>query len=278
MLPTLNIIGAGQVGRSLGRLFYLHGVFKIGHVVSRTQSNVDAAVRFIGQGTPTTAISDLKPTAVTLICVPDDEIIKTAEALYRTHTVQRGSLIFHCSGSKPSSDLKSVPNFPNELGLVLASVHPVRSFANPEEVSQDFRGTNCCIEGDEGAQSILVPAFEKLGANIVHIQSERKLLYHAGSVFASNFLVTLLDTAMQAYTAAGIAPEVAIELAKGLSQKTLQNVFQLGAASALTGPIKRGDFDTVLRQNDVVEEWDEMRGKLYSAFIDPTAQLAGRQK
>jgi len=111
----------------------------------------------------------------------------------------------------------------------------------------------------------------------VPIDASAKTVYHAAAVFASNYLVTVLDAALRAYQAAGIPEPVARRMAQPLATESMANVFRLGAAAALSGPIARGDLATVARQQDAVERWDADTGALYRALVGPTVELA-RQK
>jgi predicted short-subunit dehydrogenase-like oxidoreductase (DUF2520 family) len=160
----------------------------------------------------------------------------------------------------------------------VASVHPVRSFADPEAVAATFAGTFCGIEGDAGALAVLGPAFEAIGARLVAIDPAAKTVYHAAAVFASNYLVTVLDAALRAWQAAGVPEEVARELARPLATETLANVLRMGPAAALSGPVARGDFATVARQQEALARWDSPTGDLYRALVAPTAELARRKR
>jgi predicted short-subunit dehydrogenase-like oxidoreductase (DUF2520 family) len=122
-----------------------------------------------------------------------------------------------------------------------------------------------------------VPALQAIGARPVPIDPAAKTVYHAAAVFASNYLVTVLDAALRAYVAAGIPEDVARELARPLAQESLDNVFRLGAAPALSGPIARGDLVTVRRQQDAVTAWDAATGALYAALV-PAALAARKQR
>lgn len=164
----------------------------------------------------------------------------------------------------------------HDLKLHVASVHPVRSFADPMSVCNNFVGTICSAEGDQQALAILTPAFTAIGAKMVTIDPDNKLLYHAASVFASNYLVTLMDTAISAYCAAGIDQQLAQQMAKSLASNSLENAFAIGTQKALTGPIKRGDMQMVMAQAERVQQWDAVQGNLYQAFIQPTLGLAQR--
>jgi predicted short-subunit dehydrogenase-like oxidoreductase (DUF2520 family) len=272
MASTLNIVGAGHVGRALGRLFFTHGVFSIQDVLTRSAGSAQAAVAFIGAGRAAGAIDALRPADVWMLAVSDDRIGAVAQGLAAGCDL-KGAVVFHCSGAKASSELDAL----RAAGAFVASVHPVRSFADPEQVAAAFDGTFCGVEGDAQALALLVPAFEAIGARVVSIDASAKTVYHAASVFASNYLTTVLDAALRAYQAAGIPAEVARELARPLATETLANVFRLGPETALSGPIARGDTATVARQQAAVSAWDPATGALYEALASATWALAGRK-
>jgi predicted short-subunit dehydrogenase-like oxidoreductase (DUF2520 family) len=270
---TLNIVGAGHVGRALGRLFAARGVFEVQDVLTRSEASARDAVAFIGAGRALHEIADLRRAQVWMLAVSDDQIAPACAALAQAGLLD-GAAVFHCSGAKGSGELRAA----QDAGAQAASVHPVRSFADPAAVAAAFDSTFCGIEGDAGALALLSPAFEAIGARLVPIDAAAKTVYHAASVFASNYLVTVLDAALRAYQAAGIAPEVALELAKPLATETLANVLRLGPAAALSGPIARGDTATVERQQAAVTQWDPATGALYAALAEATAGLARRKR
>jgi len=269
---TLNIVGAGHVGRALGRVFAARGVYAVQDVLTRSQAGARAAVDFIGAGAPVDAIGWMRPAAVWMLAVSDDRIADVAAALARAHDLT-GAVVFHCSGAKASSELAPL----RDAGAAVASVHPVRSFADPAAVASTFEDTWCGVEGDAAALAQLVPSFEAAGARIVAIDAAAKTVYHAAAVFASNYLTTVLDAALRAYQAAGIPEAVARQLAGPLVSETLANVLRLGAPQALSGPIARGDEATVARQQAAVDAWDPASGRLYAALAEATRDLAGRK-
>jgi predicted short-subunit dehydrogenase-like oxidoreductase (DUF2520 family) len=274
LTKSLNIIGAGKVGRVLGRQFSQHQVFHLGQVCNRTLASALEAVQFIGAGEAISDMAQLQPADIIMLTVPDDQIQASCAALLERGLLLPGSVLFHCSGAKASTELAAA----SALGVHVASLHPVRSFADPAVLAANFSGSICSIEGDAAALVILTAALDAIDVKVVEIQAENKLLYHAGSVFASNYLVTLMETALQAYQAAGIPRETALAMAQPLASLSLENVFKLGTAAALTGPIARGDMQTVGLQQQVVQRWDKAAGDLYQAFIAPTIELAARKK
>ena len=273
MAPSLNIVGAGHVGRVLGRLFHQHGVFTLQDVLTRSITSAQDAVAFIGAGRALAQAAELRPAQVWMLAVGDDQIAPVCAALAGSGLL-KGATVFHCSGAKASNELQAA----RDAGARVASVHPVRSFADPAAVAAAFDGTWCGVEGDADALALLSPACEAIGARLVAIDAAAKTVYHAASVFASNYLVTVLDAALRAYVAAGVPPEVARELARPLASETLANVFTLGAPGALSGPIARGDFATVARQHAALQDWDAPTAALYETLVTATTALAERKR
>jgi predicted short-subunit dehydrogenase-like oxidoreductase (DUF2520 family) len=268
---TLNIIGCGKVGKVLGRLWTAHQCFEVQDVLTRSPDSARRAVEFIGAGRPLDDYAALRPADVCLVGVPDDRIADCARQLFEAGGLHPGGVAFHCSGALPSTIL-------HRDGVAAASVHPIRSFADPEQVARDFAGTWGGIEGETPAVEVLKDAFTAIGARTVAIDAGFKSVYHAAAVFASNYLVTLLDTAVESYARAGIPREVALELMEPLVRGTVDNVFRLGTTEALTGPIARGDVATTVRQYRAVRAWDKQRGDLYKRLGKLTAVIAARRK
>ncbi len=271
MALALNLIGAGNVGRVLARLFNASGQLQVQDVLTRSLAGAQQAVGFIGAGRACAALADMAPAAVWLLAVGDDQIEPACAALAERHDLA-DALVFHCSGARASDALHAA----SARGAACASVHPIRSFADAHQVAGHFGGTFCGIEGDARACTVLTAAFEAIGAQLVPIDAGAKTVYHAASVFASNYLVTLLDAALRAYQAAGIPEPTARQLCMPLASETLANVFRLGPERALTGPIARGDLLTVARQQAALDSWQAASGALYAALAQATLALAQR--
>ena len=269
----LNIIGAGHVGQVLGHLLSKLAGWEVQNVCNRTLHSSEQAVAFIGSGRPVANWHDLHHADITLLSVADDQIIPCCDLLARRY-LDPDCLIFHCSGALPSHVMASA----RACGSMLASVHPIRSFADPAEVLTHFNGTFCGVEGDAAALAYLEPALHAIGARCVVIDPNAKTLYHAAAVFACNYLNTLVDIALQTYVASGISEAQAKELAQPLIQQTLNNIFRLGPAQSLSGPVARGDWATVERQHQAVTAWNPAFGQIYRLFAEQTTQLAARKK
>lgn len=232
---SLNIIGAGKLGKTLGYL--LKDKLHIKNILNRSQFSANAARDFIGAGDALTHYADLTPADIYLIAVPDTQISLACLALVDTQILKPGDIVFHCSGLL-SSDLL-IPA--QAAGASIASLHPNKSFAKPENSITDFAGTFCALEGDPAATDCLTKIFTALGAIIFPLEKENKEIYHAASTIASNYLVTLSSIAFSCYKKAGLSDEIAKSIANNLMQGTLENLMKLSHQQALTGAIQRGD-------------------------------------
>lgn len=271
-MPTLSFVGCGKLGRSLGHLFHRHGVFAPRQILTRHSASAADAARFIGAGQAITDPEDLMPADVFMLAVPDAALEETAERLSRSHVLDNRTTVFHCSGAQSSALLAPCA----EQGAHIASVHPLLSFADPIQVVRDFH-CHCSIEGDAAAVSMLSLAFGQIGAQVVQIPTEAKLRYHASAVIASNYLVTLMEQALQTIEGAGLTREQGRELLLPLMHQTLGNLDRLEPKDALTGPVARGDWALVEAQQNALDEIDPSLGCFYMVLAKATARLAGKQ-
>ncbi len=271
--PSLCIIGAGRVASALGRVLTGGGQVRLADVLARSAASAQAAVGFIGAGRPVSAFADLQAADFYLLAVPDDQIASCCAQLVACGVLRAGAVVFHCSGALAADVLAAA----REAGAAVASLHPVRSFADPTSVAGNFAGTCCGIEGDRAATELLRTLFEAAGARLMPIDAAQKTLYHAAAVFASNYVVTLIDVAMQTYGKAGVAPAMALQMIAPLLRETADNAFRLGPQAALTGPVARGDTATVARQQAALAAWHPAHAALYAQLAEATAALAARK-
>jgi predicted short-subunit dehydrogenase-like oxidoreductase (DUF2520 family) len=271
-MRTLNIIGSGRVGRACGRLWSRAGVFGIQDVLTRSRDSAAEAVRFIGAGHAVGGLAEMRDADVWMIATRDDAIAASCDTLAASGKLAPDDIVFHVSGATPSTALKSAA----ERGALTASVHPLKTFPDPELAAQGFAGTYCGAEGHADALGVLKPAFEKIGATVFEITAELKPIYHAGGVFSCNYLAALVEAAVRAHEKAGIPRAASLKALEPLVRETVDAVFDKGPARALTGPISRGDVATVKRQLALVEQWDSSMGALYRDLGLIAVQLAER--
>jgi predicted short-subunit dehydrogenase-like oxidoreductase (DUF2520 family) len=182
---------------------------------------------------------------VIFITTPDDAIERTCSQIINNNGLKMNTIVYHCSGSLPSSILQSAINAGHSVG----SFHPLQSFSNKHLSPNPFENIYVSVEGMKAAVEQGRIFANGLGAHFTEITTDGKTLYHAAAVVASNYLVTLLDMARQLNIVAGVPENIALTILKPLIQGTLNNIENEGISKALTGPISRGDIHTI--QNHV---------------------------
>lgn len=273
MDSRLNIIGPGRVGRTLGRLLQQSGRHAVQDVLSAELATAEQAVAFIGAGRAVRSLDELRAAELWLLTPPDAAIGPVAAALAAAGRLRGGDIVFHCSGAQPSTILAPLAT----VGARIASVHPLKSFADPGIAVKTFAGTHCAAEGDATALAVLRPLFEALGAKVSVIDAAGKTLYHAASVLVCNDLTALMEAGLRTYEKAGLDRAAAQAMMEPLVRETVGNVFALGTVHALTGPVARGDAGVVARQLAALEALDPRIAAAYRALNALALDLARQQ-
>ena len=269
----MNIIGSGKLGRTLARLFYEAGHVQIGGIYNRNPESSQSALNFIGDGTISAALEVMPNADFWLIATPDDAIQDCSKQLAQLNKAWCNTIVFHTSGLKTSAELSALKS----SGSAIASIHPAHSFANPEQSLSTFKNTVCALEGDTQALQKITPLLEAIHAQTTHIQPEAKALYHAATVIASNYLVTLNEVSNALLAKAGFNEQLSTAVLAPLMTQTLKNTLETGAKNALTGPIARGDQQTIKTHLEALKrDLPEYTG-LYKTLGEKTLQLAKKQ-
>lgn len=278
--PLINIIGAGQLGQTLARLWQDQDLLQIQQVLTQSYDSALNACQFIGSGIPCRQMSDLKPAALWLIAAPDQKLTPIIEKLATYPLIKPEDIVFHCSGALSSEILAPL----KRQGALTASVHPIHSFASPSSSIQSFKGSHCAVEGSEQALKTLTPLFENIGGQNFRLDSHKKSLYHAGSVMACNYLVSLLEASRETFALAGIDAQTSNALIAPLVQQTTENLLGTNkngahqggqsAADVLTGPIARGDHAVVAQQLLLLSETEPELADIYRCLGRKTLQIA----
>jgi predicted short-subunit dehydrogenase-like oxidoreductase (DUF2520 family) len=254
----LAIVGAGRVGRTLGRLAKRAG-YAIGPVVCRTRARAEEACAFIGAGEPGTEPAGA---ALTLLCVPDAEIPATAARL----RAPAGAVVAHTCAAYGADRLRPL--------RPAGAMHPLRSFADPAGAAERFAGTWCAVDGDPEAVDALDAFARAIGGTPFRVRTDRKALYHAGAVFASNYVVAVLEAALRLLEASGVARDTGLRALESLARGAVDNVAASGIPGALTGPLERGDLETVKRHVQALAEQAPDLAPLYGALGRLTVEVA----
>ncbi len=269
-MKTLNVIGAGRVGKTLGRLFQAAGIFQVQGVLARSEASAQQAAQFIGAGQACQNLASLPPADVWLLALPDAHIAAVALELAVLDVSNRPALAFHCSGALGSDQLAPLA----EHGWQVASAHPLLSFARPELALAQFAGTPCALEGDAPALHLLEWALTQIGGQCFAVAAQDKLLYHAAAVFATNFLPVLQDLAEQLWQHSGMPTVLIQHMRATLLHNAVNNIVALGPKAALTGPAARGDLALVAAQAQALDQWDTQAGAAYQALSQLAVKLS----
>lgn len=269
-MKTLNIVGCGRAARTLARLWSDQGSLQVQDVLTRSAASAAEACAFIGAGRPVDPLGRMRPADFWMLGVPDGAIVPAAERLASSGALRDGDAVFHLSGFTASTALAAAAR----AGARTASAHPVLSFADPACAIAQFAGVLVGVEGEARLRAELQALFAAIDGECFPVDAHSKPLYHAGSVFASNFMVVIVDVARRAYLDAGVPPQVAERLLAPLARNALDNVLARGSA-ALTGPAARGDHAVVDAQSRVVSAWDAETGTAYDAMTALAYRIAG---
>jgi predicted short-subunit dehydrogenase-like oxidoreductase (DUF2520 family) len=266
---SINIIGAGRLGKTLGRLLVAHGQGTVLAVCNRSAQSTAQAIEFIGEGSPVSQIADLPPADLVLMTTSDDVIESCARELSLSPNLAAKTIALHCSGSLSSEILQPL----RARGCLVASLHPARSFSDPSVSVGSFAGTYCALEGDNPAVFMLREVVKSLGGVCFEIDPKHKALYHVAGVFGTNYVVTLFNQALQCLEEAGVDNATAKQVVQSFMEGALHNLQAAKVpADALTGPIKRGDVSTLARHIEAIT--NKATSELYSALGLATLEIA----
>ena len=232
------VVGAGRVGTALAVL-----LARAGHrlvAVSGRDATRARTEKFLPGVTVIPAVEAVREAELVLVGVPDDAIAETAGAI--AGALREGTHVAHLSGSASLSELDAVAL----SGARVLSLHPLQTFPDVEAGIARLPESFVAVTAAEDDEYLLGERLVgEIGARSFRLPDERKPLYHAAAVFCSNYLTVTQRVAELLFRLAGL--EEPVVMFEPLARSTLDNVFELGPANALTGPAARGDAGTIGR-------------------------------
>jgi len=186
---------------------------------------------------------------IVFLAVPDQAVGEVAVAIARLKPPSRVNFV-HVSGALGLGALDALRDHP------VGSFHPLQSFPAPRD-PEAFRGITVAVDASTPTLMRRLRVLARaIGARPKHVDDSRRALYHAAAVFASNYVDAVLGDAVNVLRAAGWTEREAISGLLPLTEGTLANVRQRGPVRALTGPIRRGDVETVKRHLEALDGLD----------------------
>lgn len=240
--PSVTLIGAGNLAYALGPALRAAG-YTIDAVAARetASSRRRAAMLAKSVGAMAVPLAQAGPDSdIIWICHTDDALADTARLLSRKPG-WKNKIVLHSSGALSSEVLAPL----RRAGAHVASLHPMMTFV-PGTVPH-MREVPFAVEGDSPAITAARTIVKDLGAEVFLINRRAKTLYHALGSFSSPLIVATLVTAERVGRAAGLSASQTRKLTGPILRQTFRNYQERGAAAAFSGPIKRGDLNTVRR-------------------------------
>jgi predicted short-subunit dehydrogenase-like oxidoreductase (DUF2520 family) len=272
MSDSVSIVGAGRVGRVLGRRLHELG-WRVGGVTGRSISTARQAVRVIGAGLPLAGPShQVLNSNVILITTPDSAIESIAIHLARLGRKEwSGKVVLHTSGSLDFSALQPLA----ALGAATGSMHPMQTFSN--QSVPDLTKTIFGIDGSPAALQTARKMIRQLGGVAVRLSGANKAAYHAAGSFACVYVLALMETATRMLMTQGFKRRQAMRALLPLVRQTLDNFESVGPLAAWTGPLSRGDFSTIERHVDALENYEPEYMEAYKALSRLAARLLAKE-
>lgn len=238
---NISFIGAGKVGTSFGLYLKKNGIKIIGYKSKNLEDAKNSSLRTDGLAYQdlSTLVSD---SDIIFITTNDDNIKVIKDDLIKEVNIQlRDKIVVHMSGSYSSDMIKEL----NQYGCYVYSMHPLQSFSDIDISVKKLKDTVFTIEGQEEKIHILKNVLDRTGNKYFEIDTNNKELYHVSACIVSNYLVTLIDLGLDFFKQIGINEDDGLDALMPLIDGTVDNIKRFGTKGALTGPIARGDLDTI---------------------------------
>ena len=264
---AIGLIGPGRAGVGLalalaraGYAVRLHG---------RNKKSLPAPLTLtVGDGgTPPPWLGE---TDVVILTVRDDAITPLATSLANSRAIRERHVVLHLSGVQGQEALGPLVTSRAALG----SFHPLQTIVEPELAAGRLKGAWAAVEGMPRAVEAGERIAKDLGMRPFRIATKSKAIYHAGAVFASNYLVVVEAIAQRLLRHAGLSDADAWAALRPLVEGTFENLSRHEPREALTGPVVRGDTATIVRHLESLAVDD---AKLYRALGRAALELAQKQ-
>jgi predicted short-subunit dehydrogenase-like oxidoreductase (DUF2520 family) len=265
------------VAQALGRLMAERGASVVA-VASRDRVHAERAARFIGGAAGSIDVVEYaglpRLASHLLIAVSDRGIEPVAQVLAAAG--MRSGVALHTSGARGPDALGAL----RRAGVACGMLHPLQTIMSPEQGVRSLGDVTFGVSGDAQARQWgedLVRIVTDGDGRLLHVEADLLSCYHAGAVMASNAVVAVLDAAIVLLERAGIDHDSALRAVGPLARTSLDNALGSGPHAALTGPIARGDVETIAAHRNALREVSPTVANLYEAAAAHLLELAKRR-
>ncbi|MFQ5823049.1 MAG: Rossmann-like and DUF2520 domain-containing protein [bacterium] len=243
------IIGAGRVGRALSQALHKQGI-TISAVISRSLDLAERCAKASNCAIFSEQLFDLPDlTKIIFITTPDKALSQITRNIAKLNFNFKNKFAAHTSGAMTSEVLEPL----RKQGALVASFHPIQTFAGDDFDLEKFSGIYFGLEGDEEALNVCKNIVKLFDGKYIIIPKDIKSLYHTACVFTSNYLIALLDFSIQLLSSFNLTREQSAQILLPLLEGTVENIKKMGIETSLTGPISRGDFQTVQKHVETIK-------------------------
>jgi predicted short-subunit dehydrogenase-like oxidoreductase (DUF2520 family) len=242
MKERLFFVGPGRAGLALGQA--LHQADAVGDLVYCGRRPEPPLHPLFTDGIARYRFGLEPPgveTTAAFLSVPDDALPEMAHALAGHGVAPPGCAVFHLSGALNTDVLAPL----HARGYAVGTFHLLQSLADPLTAASRIPGSFVSISGEPAAVATARRLVQHLGSRTLAVPVARRPLYHAAAVLASSQVASLLALAARLLVRAGVPDEDALPALLPLVRGNLDNIERMGLAHALTGPVARGDVETV---------------------------------
>ena len=268
---NIVFIGGGRAGTSFAKVLQETTNFHIKAITCLTEKEAEDSAKFIGnvEYIGTDNKKALEYGNIIFITTPDDVIKKVADKIAIESNL-KNKYVFHISGSLSSDILENCKSKEAYIG----SIHPLQSMPSFEKGAENIKKAYFCIEGDTNAVQMAQEIIASVNNQFFTIDSHLKGLYHAAAVFASNYINATCFEAFSIFNQLGIEQDTIEEIIKPLIRGTVNNIEELGITVSLTGPISRGDINTIKNHLNSFSKYRKEALPIYKELAKKTVEIA----
>jgi predicted short-subunit dehydrogenase-like oxidoreductase (DUF2520 family) len=258
---TCALVGPGRAGGAIGSALVAAG-WRVGRVAGRAAGADSVRTTASRLGADVVDVESAgRGATLVILATPDRAISEVAAVL--APSLEPGALVVHLSGAVGVAALE--PILAARVDVDLGALHPLQTLPSAEVGAARLAGSWAAVTGSPRVRELAT----ELGLVPFTVDERHRAAYHAAASVASNHVVALLGQVERIAASAGV-PFAAFE---PLVRATVDNAFALGPRAALTGPVARGDVETVTRHLAAVDEADH---RAYKALAGVAARMAGR--
>lgn len=246
----IGFIGAGKVGFSMGKYLKDKGINVTGYYSRNENSSLEASLF-----TNTNQYKELKnlveESDTIVISTPDDKILEVWNKIKNLSI--KNKFICHLSGSLSSNIFSNISHY----GAYGYSIHPIFPISDKYNSYKSLKNAFITIEGDRKYINEVKLFIESLGNRTKVLEKSDKTLYHLASVISSNLIIGLINISLNYLKEYGFTEKEAINALYPLIKEDIEGINNKGVINSLTGPVERGDFNTINRHLLNIKEEDK---------------------